>query len=130
MLLTANYSYCFLRVADVDGCFVKPLLFSIIIFFQRIQQFSFYTFVFVFFFAIAFQHHSNLQKAIIFSDTFVAATCSRVLKIYLKTPQKLRFEKQSSIFWGFVKYIFDTLEQLAATNVLEKIITFCRFCRP
>ena len=45
VLLAANYKHGFVRVADIVGCFVKPLLFNFIILFQRIQQFSFYSFI-------------------------------------------------------------------------------------
>ena len=60
LLKTLNYDHCFLEVVSTVDCFVKPLLFNVIILFQQIQQFSFYGFFF--FFCFALRHHWNLQK--------------------------------------------------------------------
>ena len=50
LLKTLNYDHYFLEVVSTIDCFVKPLLFNVIILFQQIQQFSFYGFVCFFFF--------------------------------------------------------------------------------
>ena len=50
LLKTLNYDHCFLGVVSTVDCFVKPLLFNVIILFQPIQQFSFYGFVCFFWF--------------------------------------------------------------------------------
>ena len=101
VLVAINYLYCFLRVVNIVGFCVKPLFFNIIILWQGIQQFYFYTFIF-FLLSYSLWHHQTYKK-----QQFFEFFCrSKTQQVIIQNPKNFRFATQSqksSIFTWSLK---------------------------